>query len=241
MNEAIGLIGEAYHDFGLRRAKVIPRQRLYVPEPAYEDPTWFWLNVIPDIVPRLGVAAIRLNAAHTTYRPTSSGTRQTIPGDISGFVLVWDIATRELIGIVHDHVVSPLRVGRTTGVATKYLARENSEILDLLGTGKQARAQIEAVLDVRPGIREVKVFSPTRENRDRFALAVTSDFDIAAHAVDSAEEAVTASDIVIAATNSADPVIFGRWLSDGAYVISMVGASKFDGRREIDDEVIARS
>lgn len=81
MNEAIGLIGEAYHDFGLRRAKVIPRQRLYVPEPAYEDPTWFWLNVIPGIVPRHGVAAIRLNAAHTTYRPTSSGTRQTIPRD----------------------------------------------------------------------------------------------------------------------------------------------------------------
>ena len=183
------------------------------------------------------MAAIRLNAEHTTYRPTSSGTRQTIPGEFSGFVLVWDIATRELIGIVHDHAVSPLRVGATTGVATKYLARENSEILGLLGTGKQARAQIEAVLDVRPGIREVKVFSPARENRDRFALAVASDFDIAAHAVDSAEEAVTASDIVIAATNSADPVIFGRWLSDGAYVISMVGASKFDGRREIDDEV----
>ncbi len=86
------------------------------------------------------MAAIRLNAEHTTYRPTSSGTRQTIPGEFSGFVLVWDIATRELIGIVHDHAVSPLRVGTTTGVATKYLARENSEILGLLGTVKQARA-----------------------------------------------------------------------------------------------------
>ncbi len=241
MAEAIQLIEEAYHDFGAKRAQVIPRQRLYVPEPDYEDPTWFWLNVIPGIVPCHGVAAIRLNAAHTTYRSMGGQTRQTIPGDFSGFVLVWDIASRELLGIVHDHAVSPLRVGATTGVAAKYLARDNAETLGILGTGKQARAQIDAVLNVRPSVREVKVFSPTRENRERFAGATAADFDVSARAVDSAEEATTGSDIVIAATNSADPVIFGRWLSDGAHVISMVGASKFDGRREIDDEVVRRS
>ncbi len=241
MGEAIELIGEAFHDFGSQRAQIIPRQRLYVPEAAYEDPTWFWLNVIPGIVPCHGVAAIRLNAAHTTYRRKGGGTRQTIPGDFSGFVLVWDIASRELLGIVHDHAVSPLRVGATTGVAAKYLAREDSETLGILGSGKQARAQIEAVLAVRPHISEVKVFSPTPENRERFAAATAAEFDVAARPVDSAEEATSGSDIVIAATNSADPVIFGRWLSDGAHVISMVGASKFDGRREIDDEVVRRS
>jgi alanine dehydrogenase len=241
MAEAIQLIEEAYHDFGSKRAQVIPRQRLYVPETDYEDPTWFWLNVIPGIVPCHGVAAIRLNAAHTTYRSVGGHTRQTIPGDFSGFVLVWDIASRELLGIVHDHAVSPLRVGATTGVAAKYLARDNARTVGILGTGKQARAQIEAVLSVRPSVREVKVFSPTPENRERFAVATAADFDVTARTVDSAEEATTESDIVIAATNSADPVIFGRWLSDGAHVISMVGASKFDGRREIDDEVVRRS
>lgn len=241
MKEAIGLMREAYHDFGSRRAQVIPRQRLYVPEPGYDDPTWFWLNVIPGIVPCHGVAAIRLNAAHTTYRREGGGTRQTIPGDFSGFVLVWDIATRELLGIVHDHAVSPLRVGATTGVAAEYLARDNAETLGILGAGKQARAQVEAMLCVRPGIREVKVFSPTRDNRERFAGTVAAEFGIDARAVDDAEAAVADTDVVIAATNSADPVVFGRWLTDGAHVISMVGASKFDGRREIDDEVARRA
>ncbi len=241
MAEAIELMEEAYRDFGANRARIIPRQRLYVPETQYEDPTWFWLNVIPGIVPCHGVAAIRLNAAHTTYRREGTGTRQTIPGDFSGFVLVWDIASRELLGIVHDHAVSPLRVGATSGLAARYLAREDAATLGLLGAGKQARAQVEALLVVRPSIRSIRVFSPTAANRERFARAVSDDLGVAAQAVDTAEEAVVGSDIVVAATNSADPVIFGRWLSDGAHVISMVGASKFDGRREIDDETVRRS
>ena len=55
------------------------------------------------------------------------------------------------------------------------------------------------------------------------------------------EDAVTGFDIVVAATNTADPVVFGRWLSEGTHVVSMVGASKFDGCREIDDEVVRRA
>src|SRR4029079_15372724 len=120
--EAIRVIEEAYLDYGRKRAKVMPRQRLYVSEEGYDDPTFFYLNVIPGVVPCHGVAAIRINAAHITYPRRKEGSVHTIPGDFSGFVLVWEIATRELLGIVHDHAVSPLRVGATTAAAAKYLA-----------------------------------------------------------------------------------------------------------------------
>jgi ornithine cyclodeaminase/alanine dehydrogenase-like protein (mu-crystallin family) len=240
MPEAIRLIEEAYQDYGRKRAQVIPRHRIYVPEEGYEDPTFFYMNVIPGVVPCHGVAAVRLNTAHMTY-PSRKGSRHTIPDDYSGFVLVWEIATRELLGIVHDHAVSPLRVGATTAVAAKHLARQDARTLGLLGSGKQAMAQVEALLAVRPEIERVRVYSPTAANRARFAARVAERFKLDAAGVGTAEEAVAGSDVVVAATNTADPVIFGRWLSDGTHVVSMVGASKFDGCREIDDEVVRRS
>jgi ornithine cyclodeaminase/alanine dehydrogenase-like protein (mu-crystallin family) len=241
MPEAIRLVEEAYRDYGAGRAKVIPRHRIYVREEGYDDPTFFYLNVIPGVVPCHGVAAVRLNTAHMTYPSRKGGSRHTIPDDYSGFVLVWEIATRELLGIVHDHAVSPLRVGATTGVAAKYLAREDARSLGILGSGKQAMAQVEALLAVRPDIARIRVYSPTAANRERFAVQVAGRFGREAVAVTTPQEAVTGLDVVAAATNAADPVIFGRWLSDGTHVVSMVGASKFDGCREIDDEVVRRS
>jgi ornithine cyclodeaminase/alanine dehydrogenase-like protein (mu-crystallin family) len=241
MPEAIRLIEEAYRDYGRNRAKVMPRQRIYVPEEGSDVPAFFYLNIIPGIVPAHGVAAVRLNAAHMTYPSRRSGAVHTIPGDFSGFVLVWEIATRELLGIVHDHAVSPLRVGATTAVAAKYLAREDSRTLGILGSGKQAWAQLEALLAVRPEIERIRVFSPTPENRERFAARAAEEFRRDAAAVATPEAAVTGFDVVVAATNTADPVVFGRWLADGTHVVSMVGASKFDGCREIDDETARRA
>ena len=241
MPEAVQLTEEAFSEFGHNIAKIIPRRRIYVPRPEADDPTWFWLNIIPGVVPRHGIAAVRINAAHTTFPPKYGRKRQTIPGDFSGFILVWDINTRELLGIVHDHAVSPLRVGSTTGVAAKYMAREDSEVLGMIGTGRQAAAQVDAVMAVRPGLKKIKVFSPTKENREKFAKHHAETYAIEVEAVETAEECVKNSDIVIAATNATDPVLFGRWLSPGTHVVGMAGGSVFDGRRDIDDEVVLRS
>ncbi len=241
MSEAIALTEEAFGDFGRNQAQVLPRRRLTLPQNVAGESRWFWMNVIPGAVPCHGVAALRVDAAQTAFPMQGQARRQVFRGDVSGFVLVWDLATRALLGIVHDHAVSALRVGATSAVAAKYLAPERAETLGVIGAGKQAAAQVEALCAVRPTIRRIKVFSPTPASRMRFAHTIAERLDLEVTPMEHAEECVRDVQIVVTATNSSDPVLFGRWLEPGTHVVGIVSGSQFDMRREHDDEVICRS
>lgn len=243
MSDAITLVEQAYADLGHNRAQVLNRRRLHIPldRAEGETPTWFQLNVISGAVPCHGVAAVRLNARHTSFPFLGGERRKKYPGGMTGLVLVWDLNTRALLGIVQEEAISPLRVGATSAVAAKYLCRQDAKVAGLIGAGLQAVGQISALMAVRPGLEEVKVYSVRPDRRERFAAWIAKEFGVKARAVDSAEQCVRESDVIFTATTATDPMIQGEWLEEGAHVCGMIGAPRFDSRRELDDEVGRRA
>lgn len=238
MEECIAACEAAFWEFGHGIAQLVPPRR--VNTPLGEKCLWHWLNVIHGAVPKFNLAAVRIDSAHMRFREVNGGTRMDFPGTFSGFVLLFDLKTCELLCIYHDHYVSSIRVAATSGIGVKYMARENSQTLGILGTGFQAEAKVEAICRVRP-IRFVKAYSPNKDNRRKFADKLSKQLGVEVKAMDDARTVVQGSDIVVACTNSMDPVFRGEWLEEGAHVISTSGATRFDQRQEIDEETVRRS
>lgn len=144
----------------------------------------------------------------------------------------------ELCAIVQVFAMGALRTGAASGVATRHLANEDASVLGVIGSGRQARTQVEAIAKVRP-IREVRAFSREAENRAQFCKEITAQLGIAARPVETAREAVTGCDVVVTSTTATAPVLLGEWLSAGTHV-NAIGAN-YEHRRELDSAAVARA
>ena len=134
--------------------------------------------------------------------------------------------------------LTTLRTGATSAVATRRLARPGAAVVALLGSGMEARAQLQA-MQADGKVKSARVFSPTQANRERLAADFRDRFGMDIVAVASAEQAVADADLILAAVKSTEPVLSGRWLRPGCHVNS-VGTARRD-QREIDAETFERS
>jgi ornithine cyclodeaminase/alanine dehydrogenase-like protein (mu-crystallin family) len=238
MSEAIEAIEQAFRELGEGVAMNAPRARLRTPWK--EEGGQYFFNNIMGLVPGIKSMALRIDSSFSKEVQVAGAKRRVYPGDYIGLVFLFDMDTCELLSIMDDHVLSVIRVGATSGVATKHLARKDAKVMGLLGAGEQAKTQLTAAVAVRP-LTKIKVYSPTKANREKFAREVSAETGVEVVPVASAEEAVRGSAIVTAATNTVEPVIEGRWLEQGMHVNSIVGGDGFLPRRELDDEAVKRS
>ncbi len=161
-----------------------------------------------------------------------------VGGALRFVVLLYSIRTGELLAIIEANYLGQVRTGAASGVATKYMARADAATVGVIGTGAQARTQLEAMTQVRE-IKRVRAFSRDPERRSAFARQMMQELGVPVEAVDSAEAAVRDMDIVITATSSSRPVLMGAWLTPGTH-INAIGAN-FPQKRELDDEAVARA
>lgn len=153
-------------------------------------------------------------------------------------VLLFDTATGEMMAVMEADHLGRIRTGAASGVATKYLARVDAATVGMIGAGRQARTQLEAVAGAR-AIQSARVFARNEARRVEFCKEMADVLQFPVEPAASAEEAARFGDIVITATTSKEPVIKGEWLRPGTHV-NAIGAN-MSNRREMDDAVLRRA
>lgn len=148
------------------------------------------------------------------------------------FFLLFDAETAKPLAQFEASHLGQIRTGAASGYATDLLAAPGAATLAIIGSGFQARTQLEAIREVRT-LRDGRVWSRNQTNRDQFA----SDCNV--RAVPSAEHAVRDADIIVTATYSKDPVLETAWISPGAHINAM--GSNQPQRRELPSDLIARA
>lgn len=182
--------------------------------------------------------ALRIDSATIRIRREAGMLRKDWPGDYVGLVMLFDIEDNELKAVLHDHYLSPIRVAATSAMVANYLAKEDSSVMGLFGSGEQAKAHAEAFCSVRD-LDLIKVYSPTKSHREAFAREMKPRLDVEVKAVDEPRQAVEGSSMVVCATNTNEPVFQGEWLDAGTHVTSIV-ASYSHVKQQETDEVTAK-
>ena len=209
MDELIPAMANALAD--LSRGKVVQPMRVMMPVGDHGG----FLGLMPAYGGALGAKLV-------TFYPSNEG----VPTH-HALVLLFRPETGEPLVTMDGRLITEMRTAAVSAVATKLLARPEASVLAILGSGVQARSHLEALRLVR-AFREIRVWSP--RNARAFAR------QLGVHAADSAAEAVRGADVVVVATTSRVPVLFGQWLSPGTH-INAVGAPR-PTWRELDDDAM---
>ncbi len=218
----IDALATAMADLSAGRASVPPRIAAFVAE------SGGLLGAMPGYVPSVGVLMSKL----VTLFPGNAGT--PLPTH-QAVIAMFDPETGRPTALLDGTAITAIRTGAGSALSARLLAREDSAVLAILGTGVQARSHVRAMLRVRP-IKEVRIAGrdPARAAALAAELSATTDAEV--HAVSSYREALNGTDVACATTHAAEPVVRREWLAPGVHVTS-VGLNQTG--REVDAATIA--
>ena len=219
IEDCLKTMEEAYREQAVSQAVNRPTSHSYLPHSLPESTYSF--KSVDGGVKKFGILALRITSDIVQNRKIDNMVRlEKLPlagkGQFLGLVQLFSVETGELLAIMPDGLIQQTRVGVTSALGAKVLARLNSEVLGLIGSGGQARAHFRFLTSVLP-IKRVKIFSPNPDHRKAFAAQMEREPEIPTEAIESAEAAVKNCDVVCSATNSSRPVIKAEWLEPGMH------------------------
>jgi alanine dehydrogenase len=216
MKMTLELIERVHREYSTGQASDVPRERTRLPKAA--------LHMLQGAVPSAGVFGYK---AYTSSREA-----------VRFLVYMFSAERGTLEAIVEANYMGMMRTGAAAGVAAKWLAREDAKVAGIIGSGWQARGQIEALANVRT-LERVKVWSRNAGKLSEFCGKTSRELSLDIVPAASAEDAVRGSDIVATITTSATPVFSGEWLAPGTHVNAAGSNSLL--RQEIDEATVRKA
>ncbi len=228
MKDTIGILEKAFAEFASGGVNMPLRPVINVPE--HDGMAGF----MPAYLPKMGALAVK------TVCVFRNNAQRGLPS-IHGVVSLIDNETGVILSVMNGGYLTALRTGAASGVATKYMAREDAHVAAIFGAGVQGRTQLEAICEVRD-IRVAYVYDVVKGQAERFVQEMSKlggkmpkDFRIAA----SPSEALKEADIICTTTTAKTPIFDGAELKPGVH-INGVG-SHAPAMRELDTTTVTRS
>lgn len=216
MPTALRTIEQAFSEIGHGRATNQPRVRIHQKHGA--------LNVMSAALPAMGVVGFK---AYTWYTTGSKF-----------IVHLYRSETGELLAIIEADRMGQIRTGAASGIATKFMAREDATSVGIIGTGYQAETQLQAMGGVRV-VQRVLAYSRGAEKCKAFCRKMETQLHVEVRPAASAAQAVEASDILITATSAGKPLFDGDALRPGMH-LNVVGGNVLI-RSEVDATTVQRA
>jgi alanine dehydrogenase len=184
-----------------------------------------------------GAFFLHMAAADVTGGFVASKQFTYVGGKLKVLVSLFSTASGDLLSLIEADILGQMRTGAASGVATKHLARRDAVTAGIVGTGLQARTQLEAIAAVR-NLETVKVYGRNEDRRKEFASEMSRKLRISVNPVTSSTEATVDVSIICTATTANQPVVSGKDISPGTH-INAIGANHMK-KRELDADTVAK-
>lgn len=214
MDDALKLVEESFTTYAQGKSFNMTRQRMRIRKGA--------LHMLPGAVPYKNVIGYK---AYTSFR-----------AGLIFKVHLYDAENGNPLAIIDANEIGRLRTGAASGVASKYMAKENSQTAFIFGGGFQAEAQLEAVSKTT-NIKKAYVFTRTYENAQNFALKMSKSLGIEVIPTQNIAEDLVKSDIIITITTSTKPLFDHTMLNPNGVHINGAGSNALI-RAEVPEKTI---
>jgi alanine dehydrogenase len=211
-------VESAFADHGRGLVQMPPKVYITFPEGDF--------RTMPAYLPSLSIAGVKIVNVHP------QNPQRGLP-TVMALTIIIDIATGVPVAIINATKLTDLRTGAAGAIACKYLSPKKEITLGVIGTGRQAEAQVTAISQ-ELSIRNIRVWSRNPKHAESFAQRL-SIFDPAAVSIEKACDA----DVIVTTTPSRSPIIQSNWVHEGTH-INAIGADA-PGKEELDPALLRRA